>query len=311
MTFPGRAIAFVAALAVPSAVAAQPIVSPRQVAEPSASRSTKQPPTPAAAPKQPRSKSQRTPTAPSSKPARPSTKRSGPPSKAAEFPRKPRSSSKRATKKPAPSRAGVPQARIVASAKRGRRADNMPLGFEWPPTPAMQASSTACEAELTASGVAWKHAAPEGHIAAPIELMDERIGGIAYTSKWRRPPYTLDCHLARALVQVGPQLYAIGVREIRWGSIYRWSNVRTQGREFPFLSRHALGLAMDIVEFVDDTGRVANVEQHYALGDPLLLAIEQTVNASREFRIVLTPRNDPASHHDHFHIEANLSYGAP
>ena len=172
----------------------------------------------------------------------------------------------------------------------------------------MEASSTACEAELTALGVGWKHAAPEGHVVAPIELTDPVIGGIKYASKWRRPPYTLDCQLARALVQVGAELYTLGVREVRWGSIFRWSNVRTQGREFPFLSRHALGLAMDIVEFVDDAGRVANVEQHYTLGDPLLLAIEQAVNASGKFRIVLTPRNDPRSHHDHFHIEANPNY---
>jgi hypothetical protein len=26
------------------------------------------------------------------------------------------------------------------------------------------------------------------------------------------------------------------------------------------------------------------------------------------FRLVLTPSNDPISHHDHFHIEANPSY---
>jgi hypothetical protein len=186
----------------------------------------------------------------------------------------------------------------------------MPLGFMWPPTPDMQAVSTACEAELTALAVGWKHAAPEGRIAAPIELTSDVVGGIKYTSKWRRPPHTLDCQLARALARVGPELYAIGVREVRWGSMFRWSNVRTQGRELPFLSRHALGLAMDIVEFIDDTGRIANVQQHYTLGDPLLIAIERAVNASGKFRIVLTPKNDPKSHHDHFHIEANPNYTA-
>jgi len=198
----------------------------------------------------------------------------------------------------------------MAPVKRGPRGDNMPLGFAWPPTPAMETASAACEGELTALGVHWKHAAPEGHIAGPIELTDEHVAGIQYTSKWRRPPHTLDCQLARALVEIGPALYALGVREVRWGSIYRWSNVRTQGREFPALSRHALGLAMDIVEFVDETGRVANVEQHYTQGDPLLLAVEQAVNASGQFRIVLTPRNDPASHHDHFHVEANPRFPA-
>jgi hypothetical protein len=270
-----RVIALVAALAVPGAAAAQPIVSPQQVAEPGK----------AARPSSKAAKPSGKAAKPSGKAVKPSGKAVKPSGKAVKQGKavKPAKSSKSTA-----SRGGTSGARLATSTKRGPRADNMPIGFEWPPTRAMQAS--------------------EGHIAAPIELTGDTVGGIRYASKWRRPPYTLDCQLARALVQVGPELYALGVREVRWGSIYRWSNVRTQGREFPFLSRHALGLAMDIVEFIDDTGRVANVEQHYTQGDPLLLAIEQTVNASGKFRIVLTPRNDPRSHHDHFHIEANPSY---
>ena len=175
----------------------------------------------------------------------------------------------------------------------------------------MDAAAKTCEADLDALGVTWKRSAPEGRIAAPIEVPDGMLGGIKYTSKWRSPPHKLDCQLARALAQVGRDLHAIGVREVRWGSIYRWSNVRTQGSELPYLSRHALGLAMDIVEFIDDTGRVANVEQHYNGGDTLLLGIEQLVNTSGKFRIVLTPKNDPQSHDDHFHVEANPDYTAP
>lgn len=213
----------------------------------------------------------------------------------------------KATKKPKPLKSS---ARVVASGKRGPRGDNMPRGFDWPPTPEMNAAATACEADLATLGVGWMPASPEGHIAAPIELTNDVVGTVKYTSKWRRPPHVLDCHLARALAEVGPELYALGVREVRWGSIFRWSNVRTGGRELPFLSRHALGLAMDIVEFIDENGRVANVQQHYMLGDPLLLAIENAVNASGKFRIVLTPKNDPKSHDDHFHIEANPSYSA-
>lgn len=340
MVFPGRAVALLAALAIPAAARAQPIVSPRQVAEPTAATSPAKPA--GAKPATTRAAGKTGGAAASSKagdashggassskagaaskkpapapsggaagtPVKP-VKPAKPSSKPAKPARSAKLSSKGSKSRPTSSRAGVSQARLVASAERGARGDNMPLGFEWPPNQAMQASSTACEHELTGLGVGWKPADPEGHIAAPIEVTDERIAGIKYISKWRRPPYTLDCQLARALVQIGPDLYALGVREVRWGSIYRWSNVRTQGREFPFLSRHALGLAMDIVEFVDDTGRVANVERDYPLGDPLLLGIEQSVNASGKFRIVLTPRNDPKSHHDHFHIEANPRYTAP
>ena len=293
MATSGCAIALVAVLAVPAAAYAQPIVSPRQVAGSSET-----------------SKAATSKTA-ASKPAGGTTpgkaSKKGRPGKSGKSGKGAR---KAGTSRPATSRGGASQARLIAPAKRGSRGDNMPRGFEWPPNAAMQAASTACEDELTALGTGWKHAAPEGHIAAPIELIDPRLAGIQYTSKWRRPPHTLDCQLARALVEIGPALYALGVREVRWGSIYRWSNVRTQGREFPFLSRHALGLAMDVVEFVDAAGRVANVEHDYKLGDPLLLAIEEAVNASGVFRIVLTPRNDPKSHHDHFHIEANPKYTA-
>ena len=37
-------------------------------------------------------------------------------------------------------------------------------------------------------------------------------------------------------------------------------------------------------------------------------SIERTVNDSGIFRTVLTPKNDPKSHHDHFHLEANPDY---
>lgn len=35
---------------------------------------------------------------------------------------------------------------------------------------------------------------------------------------------------------------------------------------------------------------------------------ERTIDASSAFRLVLTPKNDPISHKDHFHIEANPRY---
>jgi hypothetical protein len=175
----------------------------------------------------------------------------------------------------------------------------------------MLAASKACEADLTALGVAWKPSTPEGRIVGPIEVPDGMFGGVKYTSKWRSPPHKLDCQLARALARIGRDLHAIGVREVRWSSIYRWSNVRTGGTEQPFLSRHALGLAMDISELVDDAGRVANVERDYGGGDALLLGVEQVVNGSGQFRLMLTPKNDPKSHDDHFHVEANPDYTAP
>ena len=68
---------------------------------------------------------------------------------------------------------------------------------------------------------------------------------------------------------------------------------------------------MDIDSFTDEAGREIVVKTDYPQGDPLLLGVEQAVNASGQFRILLTPRNDPASHHDHFHIEVAVDYTAP
>jgi hypothetical protein len=201
------------------------------------------------------------------------------------------------------------------SARPSRRAgvakangSNLPRGFTWPPSQAMAAAEAACERELAAAEVAWKPAPREGHIADAVTIDDGALGGIAYAPVFGKGPYKLDCQLALALHTIGPELYAAGVREVRFGSIYRWSNVRVGGKTKNVLSRHALGLAMDVVSFVDDTGREANVARDYPRGDPLLLEVEQTINASSSFRLVLTPKNDPISHKDHFHIEANPSY---
>jgi len=101
------------------------------------------------------------------------------------------------------------------------------------------------------------------------------------------------------------------VREIKYGSAFRWSKVRVGGKTKNVLSRHALGIALDIVSFVDDTGREAVVEKDYKRGDELLLGIERAVNDSGRFRVLLTPKNDPKSHHDHFHLEANPDYTEP
>ena len=108
----------------------------------------------------------------------------------------------------------------------------------------------------------------------------------------------------------GSELHALGVREIKFGSIYRNTTVRVGGKSKNILSRHALGIAMDVVSFVDETGREANVAKDYPNDDALLISIEEAINKSGKFRTVLTPRNDPKSHDDHFHIEAAVDYHA-
>jgi hypothetical protein len=184
---------------------------------------------------------------------------------------------------------------------------NMPRGFTWPPSKKMIAEGEACERQLDELGVTWKAADHVGRVVSPMKLPDGEIGGITLTAAYSKNQ-TFDCQLVLALANFAPSLYELGVREIKYGSAFRWSKVRVGGKTKNVLSRHALGIALDIVSFTDDTGREAVVGKDYKRGDELLLGIERSVNDSGRFRLLLTPKNDPKSHHDHFHLEANPDY---
>jgi hypothetical protein len=189
---------------------------------------------------------------------------------------------------------------------------NMPHGFRWPPSKLMKAAGQACIARLDELAVPYKPAKREGRIVRAVTIGDDggalMLGGIEYVSRYKKPPHKLDCQLALALETFGKDLYAIGVRQVKFGSIYRWTNVRVRGKTKNMLSRHGLGIAMDIYSVFDDVGRELVVSKDYNRGEPLLLSIEQVVNASGRFRILLTPKNDPVSHDDHFHLEVDLDY---
>lgn len=203
----------------------------------------------------------------------------------------------------------------VSRTPNRRTATNMPRGWRWPPSKAMLSAGERCATALESAGVQWQATAREGKIVTPLAVTrtsDEprsfTLASITYQSKFRAPPYTMDCHLALALATHGPALYELGVRKVVFGSIFRFTKVRAHGKTKNVLSRHALGLAMDVVSFEDDTGAVHDVLRDYNIGDELLRAVEDTLNGSGAFRTVLTPRNDPTSHHDHFHLEADVAY---
>ncbi|CAN5849624.1 hypothetical protein BH11MYX3_BH11MYX3_07930 [soil metagenome] len=195
------------------------------------------------------------------------------------------------------------------------RTDNMPRGFSWPPTRQMNEAEKACEAKLDEIGLAWKPAERDGRIVDAITVAADdgsiTLGGIKYVSAFRKGPHKVDCQLALALSTFGPQLEELGVTQVTFGSIFRFTNVRVMGKTKNILSRHALGIAMDIVSFTDREGRVALVGKDYKAGDELLLGIESVVNESGLFRLLLTPKNDPISHSDHFHLEVATDYTAP
>jgi hypothetical protein len=183
---------------------------------------------------------------------------------------------------------------------------NMPRGFVWPPTKTMELAADACEKQLDELGISYKPARSVGKVVRPVTI-DGDIGGITYTPAYSKHQ-VFDCQLVLTLATFAPRLYELGVREIKFGSAFRNTKVRVAGRTKNVLSRHALGIALDIVAFYDAEGREARVERDYKRGDELLLEVERAVNDSGQFRLLLTPRNDPKSHHDHFHLEANPDY---
>ncbi|MEJ7603128.1 MAG: extensin family protein [Kofleriaceae bacterium] len=189
--------------------------------------------------------------------------------------------------------------------------DGMPPGFTWPPTRAMKEAGTTCERKLDTLGVQWEHASKEGRIANPIVIKDGMLGGIKYTNRFgAKASSTMECQLGVALASVGPSLRELGIREVKFGSIYNRSYIRGfQGRRE--LSRHGIAVAMDIGIFVDDAGREVSIESSYRSRDKLLLAAEALFIAAPEFHNIITPKNDPISHYNHFHVEAVVSFRAP
>jgi hypothetical protein len=71
------------------------------------------------------------------------------------------------------------------------------------------------------------------------------------------------------------------------------------------LSRHALGLAIDVFGFELDDGRILEVERDWS-SEAVLPAAAALIQTSVLFRTPLTPANDPTNHGDHVHLEAHL-----
>lgn len=224
-------------------------------------------------------------------------------------PSKSKSKSKAKTKSKSKSRSRTSKRRRKDDRRPNKRtATNMPKGWAWPPTKAMVAAGEVCEKKLDELGIRWEKGSREGKIVTPVVIPGMELGGLKLVSVYRNGPFNMDCHLALGLATYGPQLTAIGIRELRFSSIFRYTKVRVNGQTKNMLSRHALGLAIDARSFVDEAGREAVVETDYNAADPMLLQIEQVVNDSGGFRTVLTPRNDPTSHYDHFHLEIKVEY---
>jgi hypothetical protein len=211
---------------------------------------------------------------------------------------------------PLPVDAAEPERKPNAAPKARARSKpklrvNLPKGWQWPPTAKMRQDGRRCLRDLDRLEVSWKPARATRQIVTPVVVEDMTFGGVRLVSRYRKAPHVMDCHLARALARhVGPALRNMKVREMRFGQIHDYREVA--GKK-GVLSRHALGLAMDVYSFVTDDGEVHVVHDDYLDGNEVLLEIERRVTDTGAFRMLLTPGNDPERHYDHFHFEARAA----
>lgn len=205
----------------------------------------------------------------------------------------------------------IPVLLVGMGSSTPKKKPNMPRGWTWPPSAVMKAEGTRCLEALEAAGVEHEKASAALKINTPIVLPTLAIGELSLVPLRRsKDPQRMDCQLALALHDVTPALRELGVRSLRFRALHDYRNVRKNGRTLKILSRHAIGLAMDVWELEFDDGTIAVVERDFG-SDPRLAAVVAAFDANESFRTPLSPINDPAGHGDHVHIEAQLVLTPP
>jgi hypothetical protein len=194
---------------------------------------------------------------------------------------------------------------LLAAATPPKKRPNMPLGWTWPPTPAMKAAGTECLARLDAANVEYTKGKALKKVSTPVVIPGLVLGEVVLTPLKGKGAYPMDCQLAAAVVEVAPDLERLGVRSLRFRTLHEYRNVRKNGRTTKILSRHAIGLAIDVFAFELTDGSILEVERDWAT-NAKLAEITAVFAASSRFRTPLSPANDPRDHDDHVHLEAHL-----
>lgn len=185
-------------------------------------------------------------------------------------------------------------------------APNMPKGWKWPPTATMKSVGAACLKRLDAAGVRWERGAAKKKIVTPVVVPAMTIGEIALVSLKKEGRATMDCHLAAAIAEVAPGLRALGVTSLQFRTLHKYRNVRKKGKRTRILSRHALGLAVDVFAVGFENDEVLWVEKDWRRAGRKLAEVAAVFEGSALFRTPLTPANDPGDHGDHVHLEAHM-----
>ena len=169
-----------------------------------------------------------------------------------------------------------------------------------------------CVRRLRRLKVRFRRVGPVRGVATPIEIPGGRIGSIRYHSFFGHDHMLMDCRLAVALQRASSIFHVNGVQEILYSNFYSWRNVEGTNR----LSRHALGLAVDIHAFIARNGRKVVVESDFEKGlghgrtceghaetwkARFLRDLACDLDASNLFDRILTPDYDHG-HKNHFHM---------
>lgn len=201
-------------------------------------------------------------------------------------------------------------ATALAERARSVRRPNLPPGWTWPPSKETRREGRKCMRELRKMGVKFKRAPRRRMIATPVVVPSMTFGPVLFKPTYRKPPFVMDCRLARAFATYGNLIGALGIKEIRFSSIYDYRRVRLRHKVHRALSRHALGLAVDVFEVVLTSGEKVDVDKDYWSSPPLIVA-ELMLRSSGGFRAILSPAVDPVSHADHLHIEVKVEHPEP
>ncbi len=161
-----------------------------------------------------------------------------------------------------------------------------------------------CLLRLRKLGVRHRSLADIYLINTPVELLGP-VGGVHYKPTGRAR-LIVDCRFALALHRAGPFFRALGVPTGYFSNTYRRHRKKSLAR----VSRHGLGLAMDLHRVRTGDGALLRVKRDYDKGlddacdnprRPALNRLACLLKRHGVFDVVLTPDTNRA-HFNHFHL---------
>ncbi|PKN23990.1 MAG: hypothetical protein CVU65_13030 [Deltaproteobacteria bacterium HGW-Deltaproteobacteria-22] len=180
-------------------------------------------------------------------------------------------------------------------------------------TAAADLDGQVCLNTLTRLKVPWKPGRQKRGLSNPVELTTHMLNGVYYHWYWASDPdMLLDCRMVLALYIAAPVFRKHGFDEVLYTSSYRYSRISGTRR----LSRHAVGMALDVKALRGPNGLVVVVERDWhrykgTIEDCVGPLPQGPARKMRElvcefetlplFGGILTPDYD-YDHRNHFHI---------